>query len=388
MTTPNSENDAESLSSGLLCRSHEFVLNLPVLYRWETTRRHPYYLIFWEAARKYRSHGYENSVQAFPGYVALLVLGSIGVTGEPVAPATAFEELSVDEASPLIGSVQPMTLRSIVAMLIRNLPSADLEVIGGLFMTAGHQEYSCPGDDDIASNQRKNALARLMTIMSSSLDSYPDAPLYYIHLAASQRTIVDDIKSQVALWQKRRGEGSPRIRAEKFPSYMKVWDLREGWTGSGYLLAQELSFKAIAQQIGVPVSTVFSHYRAAFQLIFGHPFSCELWWGNMGPLKFSRLLGDPEDVFSAPIRHRFHTPVRRPVPESAIWTPPSDRLLGPVGGAGTIPNPMDVRAVLLDLQDLFHQGHSDDEIARRLDLTAEMVAHARDRISDIGEVGR
>jgi hypothetical protein len=78
-----------------------------------------------------------------------LVLSAFGVTGEPVSPATTFEELLANDTDPafLVGSVQPMTLRSMVAMLINALPPAERAFVGSIFTTAGDYEYAVPGDD-------------------------------------------------------------------------------------------------------------------------------------------------------------------------------------------------------------------------------------------------
>ena len=40
--------DADFISKyGLVPRSRSELLDLPLQYRWEFTRRHPYYLLFW-----------------------------------------------------------------------------------------------------------------------------------------------------------------------------------------------------------------------------------------------------------------------------------------------------------------------------------------------------
>jgi hypothetical protein len=66
---------------GIIARLRAHLLNFPVSLRWEIARRHPYYLAFWEEARRY--HRGEVGDRCL-GYVASLLLGSIGVSGEPV----------------------------------------------------------------------------------------------------------------------------------------------------------------------------------------------------------------------------------------------------------------------------------------------------------------
>lgn len=115
-TRPTSEEQPESFGRppGQL---HDF----PVNVRWEVTRRHPYYLIFWnEALRSRRDPPGADSAEAGHRHVAMLILGSIGGFGEPVSPATDFPDLIAGAPDPafLAGSVQPMTFRAVVAMLI------------------------------------------------------------------------------------------------------------------------------------------------------------------------------------------------------------------------------------------------------------------------------
>jgi hypothetical protein len=64
-------------------------------------------------------------------YAAHLMLGAIGVTGEPVSPDTSFEQLGGESLDPafLSGAVQPMTLRAVGTMLINALPPEELAVL-------------------------------------------------------------------------------------------------------------------------------------------------------------------------------------------------------------------------------------------------------------------
>jgi hypothetical protein len=61
---------------------------------------------------------------------------------------------------------------------------------------------------------------------------------------------VRDTEEQVHRWKKRRGLGRPKVHTEKLDAYLKVWDLREGWTGAGYDRAQELTLRRKAMPIG------------------------------------------------------------------------------------------------------------------------------------------
>lgn len=64
------------------------LMDLPVAYRWEVTRRHPYYLRFRELARRRYSQPSTDPSKLAPERGAVLVLLGIGVSGDPPAPAS------------------------------------------------------------------------------------------------------------------------------------------------------------------------------------------------------------------------------------------------------------------------------------------------------------
>jgi integrase len=69
--------------------------SLPIQYRWEVTRRHPYYQSLWLLARAYyRNEPVESEVEPVFHQIAVAILGTIGVSGEPPDPATEFAELA------------------------------------------------------------------------------------------------------------------------------------------------------------------------------------------------------------------------------------------------------------------------------------------------------
>jgi hypothetical protein len=291
---------------GIVARPPGQLHDLPLEARWEVTRRNPYYLVFWEQARAFRRAQLGNNpVEFYLRYAANLILAEIGATGVPVSPATSAEELIDGDAdlSFLTGTVQPVTFPGVAAMIINGLPLAALEALGEILITAGRGEY--PEPEAAPPNiQKMLAGAELSRLLSLALDSFPVLPLFYIHLGASKKSIVRDTEEQVRRWKKRRDLGSPKIHSGKINSYLKVWDLREDWTGAGYERGREHTFVAVARTLrSGSTSKVASCYRAAFKLITGHDFSPELWLRLFVPLKFSELLGDPVIVLSDPIRH-------------------------------------------------------------------------------------
>ena len=250
-------------------------------------------------------------------------------------------------------------------------------------MTSGLEDYAVEGEEEGIQQQR--AILRLKEVRSPVLDSFLDSPLCYIHLDASQGTIVRDVESWVRDWKGRRGIPEQRVRTDKFPLYLEAWDLREGWTGSEYDRNREHAFREIAQQLREPISTVATRYRSGFKLITGHDFSPELWMRVVGPLKLSELLGGSGTRRSARVRQRLQTSVDRPVPDSVICPVfDSEHSTSFVERESCIPDEIEQVDLMIDLKDLIGQGLSNEEIAERLELSnSEIVDYFRSRMDDL-----
>lgn len=378
-------------------RPADAVYDLPVEFRWEATRRHPYYLVFWSDAAQYRRQQDqpagtlqpEERARLLLQHAAFLMLGAIGVSGDPVDPALTFEDLDGrDDIDPafLSGAVQPMTFRTMTVAMINALPRAELAALGAFLMNAGGQEYALDGDNTDGWQQRLLTMSRLAQIPSVAFDSYPDTPLYYIHMGASQRTITRDVEEQVRRWKERRGIGERRVHTSNLAKYLEVWDLREGWTGRGYDRREERTLAEIAQRLGISVSTVASRYRSAFQMITGHEFHPALWYRLVAPLKLSEIFNDAASILSAPMRRRRASPVRRPVPDTALNPREGDaRDTGVVESESVICDDHRLTDFLIDLQDLRGRGFSDQEIAERFECGVEAIQYARDRLTELDE---
>jgi hypothetical protein len=129
----------------------------PVPVRWEVSRRHPYYLVFWKDALRYRRNlSGDHPAQMLLDYAAALILGSIGVTGEPVSPETRFEDLIAGDNDPafLSSSVQPMTFRAIISMLINGMQPAECEVVAAVLRTAAVRHTRSAATTPIAASRR------------------------------------------------------------------------------------------------------------------------------------------------------------------------------------------------------------------------------------------
>jgi hypothetical protein len=281
-----------------------------------------------------------------------------------------------------------LTLRAIATMLIRALPPAERAALGAIFMTSGDHEYANDGDDWNRSGQGMQAVLRLAQIPSASLDSSPDAPLFYIHLGASQRTILRDVEDQVRRWKRHRGISERRFHTEKLPLYLQVWDLREGWTGKSYDRALEQTLRQIAFRLEVSVSTVASRYGSAFNMITGHDFSPNVWQRIMGPLKLSEVFVNAETIVSAPVRRRLQSPIRRPVPDSVV-TPKAQKphaVSAVEHETAYIDGGQMYVDYLMDIEELTAKGLSDQEIAQRLEVDVKVIAYLRGRAGEFRQI--
>src|SRR5437763_348366 len=77
---------------GLITRPQGHLQDLPLPVRWEATRRHPYYQVFWRSVRSYL-RGEVEQPWPTPPVIAAACLRAIGVVGEPHDPAEEFSAL-------------------------------------------------------------------------------------------------------------------------------------------------------------------------------------------------------------------------------------------------------------------------------------------------------
>ena len=377
----------ENADEGLFFRPPGQLHDLPVDMRWEVTRRHPYYLTFWEDAASYHrsEHGIPEPV--LPGYIAFILLGGIGVTGVPMPPSTPFEKLADSDPAFLSGSVQPVTHRALVARLLTGLPRADRIAIAELLATEADPGDAMP-DDYRETHRRELALHKLGLMASPALNSCPDVPLFYVHLGASQRSIERDMTDQARRWKERSGAGSSKVHTTNLGNYLQVWDRREGWAGGAYDRAWNRTLGDIAQELGVPTSTVANRYRSAFAMITGQPFAPELWWRLFGPLKYSEVFGDTAAIFSGPLRRRMRSPSRVPLPETRVSPKRNtSRAGGLVESLSTFRDDIAYQDMLMDMQDFIARGLTDEEISRMLDLAdPHLVASLRTQIDNLRSI--
>jgi hypothetical protein len=221
---------------------------------------------------------------------------------------------------------------------------------------------------------------------STALDSYPDCPLYYVHVDASQRRIIEDVEALVRQWKERRNIPERRTRITHFDDYLRIWDLREGWQDGSYEAAAERSFGQVARELGLPKSSVVNGYRAAFERIVGQRFSPELWIRVMGLVKLTWLQARPEAVLTARYRRLLSSNKPKPAPESRIERAPTERGdVGLVERETAIESEQELVELMLDAVELKGRGLSDDAIIEKLELLDP--ARARYLLELLAEMG-
>ncbi len=209
-----------------------------------------------------------------------------------------------------------------------------------------------------------------------------------VNPAASGRRVNDAVATLLKQWKEERGLSEQRDRSDKYPEYLRVWDLREGWTGSEYDVTQERELKEIASELSIPIATVTHHYCSAFELIIGHPYSREMWARVVGLLKLPGLAEN--ELGSVSRRRPLNSPVRRPVPESVLGLRSKgregNRRQGMMDLAAVFNDDGGAEKLLSSIQALFSQGLTDKEIVHRLELSSpragKLVGFLRKRVGD------
>ena len=355
--------------------------SLSIPMRWEVTRRHPFYQKLWKDSANFHRQEITstNPFEKIKRESAAKLLALIGVSGEPPDPKTPFSELGESELNNawLSGAVHPVTLRGMAGILLATLPESTLGDLG-LYLI----EASCEKNDK-EKYSRENSLSKLASYKCEVLDSYTAEPLVSVNPAASQRQISEAIKSLHGQWKNERELKEQRDRSDKNKTYLEVWDLREGFSEEGaYNISEEQKLSEIAEVVGSSISTVSNHYRSAFEMIIGKPYSPELWWNTIGVFKLSKF--DLKHNILSQIRPRkSRTP--RPVSESRLGL-----------GIDSLKqthlqkkHEYTIHELIMDISSLIDQGLSDDEIQSNLEIKAktselaQLLTWMRSRTSEI-----
>ena len=362
----------------------DVVNQLPVEYRWEFTRRHPYYLLFWRPAREFREQPSTDEATRLLQQAASLILAAVNIASSvsPDDPRDEFAMLGADVIGSAweSGAVAPATFQTLAHMLLLTLPKEERAQLGRLLNESARYETS---------NQAQMATfhQRLAALPGDVWKSYPVAPIVSINLQAPQRAITEAIETLVRRWKQEQGISETRRRDDKLDEYLTVWDLREGWADGTYDGTREKQFHEIAEQLRVPLPTIQGRYKAAFKNLAGHDYQPDLWIRLFRPIKLSRL-NDPVGRSRLALYRPWRTRNRRPVSESVLLPGRRDRDAPRfLESAGITRSEIGLVDLQLDVQDLIKQGQTDDQIRQTLapdrelphELLADVIAELRSR---------
>jgi hypothetical protein len=370
----------ETPRSWFLFRQLEVIMSLPVEYRWEFTRRHPYYLQFWQLAQGCHGERTLDRQQRVAEDAAALILSSINVAVSMVPPDPHLgpEALGTHDlgAGWVGGAVAPATLRTLATILVLGLPAAQRSQLGRLLNESA--EFDSQDVD------RMGEICRRLAMSPEAVwDSFPNIPFISINLEQPQRAITEAIEQMVRQWKEERNIPERRRRAANLDAYLIAWDLREGWADGEYNATRERTFQQIAEETGEPISTIVGQYRTAFRYLSGHEYTPELWVRLMGPIKLSRYFNCQADR-GLTLRRPWRSPNLRPVTESVLLSGRDEHERPDFLAAARI-TPSDVAMVdlVLDIETLLERGRSDAEIISELELPAEtyteLIAEIRRR---------
>jgi hypothetical protein len=306
----------------MLSRPPFHLSSLSVEYRWETTRRHPIYIQLWNMLQ---SASFADDVETESFFrndpSCTLAAKLIGISGPPIDPATEFSDIidSNMKRAWLRGAIQPVPVRAIVAVLLSALDARTLDQLATILRAA---------EGDPRSDERLKSLLRLYQCESSVLDGVLDAPYYSISPVAPREQLVSDLVNLQDAWRTRLNLPTKRDTAPKYPNYLRVWDMREGWHEGRYDRTQARTIKSISRELGKNAKTVNGWYRRGFELVAGHKYTQANWIALMGSVHLSELFGPVSPVTQ---KRAINPPTRQDVDNTTISTGLEDLAGGLVG---------------------------------------------------------
>jgi len=386
-TAPMTEKDpaadeTEMSVSWLLFRPRQLLMSLPVEHRWEFTRRHPYYLTYWQLAKRRHEQPSSDPTERMLEDGAVIILQSIGVaeSAVPDDPHLGPEALGSHDFGGVwtSGAVAPAMLRTLAVILMGALPASQRGQLGALLSES--EKYASQDDE-----QMTEIVRRLLRLPDDAWNSFPDIPFISINLEQSQRAITDAVEALVRQWKEQRNIAERRRRDDKLDLYLRAWDAREGWVGGEYDATREMTFQQIARETGDGIDTVISRYRTAFKYLSGHEYTPALWLRLMGPLKLSRYRGSQAGQGS--VMHRpWRSPKPRPVAASVLL--PGRKEYdgqGFLAAAGVTSSDIDLVEMMIDIETLVARGQSNSEIIDSLELSPAAVEQLGGLIDAIRE---
>jgi hypothetical protein len=362
--------------SQLVLRPTQAYLRLPLRYRWEATRRHPYYLCWWRVAAGAVPAQADNSSRR--EFAQLILSSALQVGDVWPDPATSYDSLGNSPGMQPSegGALAPLTRRTHLSQLIRDLDGESFARLIFLLI---------PLTLPITEGGRENQYELIRAIVGMDLpelDEVPDRCLFSFNPHAPLQALIKDFSALVRQVKRANGITESRRRDEKLRAYFEVWDAREGWDGAAYDRSSELSLKQVAARLKRPLKTVSNQYRSAFRVVTGHPYTPDLWLRVMASWKW--LQHAPAVL----------TRVGRPLNPRRTREAPATRVVDRVEhaeflrGAGVTPEDLANQSLLTDIRDLIAAGDADATIYRSLDLSdlareCGLVEHLRRNLAEL-----
>jgi DNA-binding Lrp family transcriptional regulator len=366
--------------SWVVPRPFPILMELPVSFRWEVTRRNPYYLRFWALSHRHYEQPSQEDGQRAEEEAAVLILHAIGVNGDPPHPGASAEELGTQNLTKgwESGAVAPVTFRGLIDILLTDLPGEAQRAVGKLLIATADSTPANP-------SAKYQALLELQNWRVPVLSAIPNRPLFGVNIQAPQRVILKAVEKLVREWKSKEDIGETRRRDDKLEDYLAVWDLREGWAADHYEGDREQSLRSIAQRLAIPLATVANRYRSAFRFIVGRDYSPDLWARALGLIKMSEWL-DPEHLPKLASRRPWRHRQPRLVPDTVLQAGDSDEGSGSIlNSLGISPAEISVVDLVMDIQELLTKGLTNEAIAVELELSPdalEMIEQFRQRYLD------
>lgn len=337
---------------------------LPLRYRWEVTRRHPYYFNWWRHFGSRSESSNQTPEERTLSNCAFALLRQIQVSSADYPPSTEFEVIVRAHPIPdwMTKGIELQTYSNLAEILISCMPSNLLREVGQIMIAASSE----------IDGARVEALADLIRVRDPGIHSYTGEPIVSVSPHLSVRAM-DEQLSQFL--NECRGDGVPerRIRVDRFDDYFQVWDKREGWSRSEgeYLRERKSSLAEVARTLGISISTAGNRYCSAFQLITGHPYTLGNWVRIFG-LNFWTV--EEADAYQrAALRRRAGLPRASgpaPIPESRIAKGPETRRLTEQLEVSDRISEWEIED---DIRTLLRSGKNRERIADELELSIEVV---------------
>lgn len=359
-------------------------LRMPQDQLWEHRRRHPYFpllrtpALFWRGfAIEQMGPGGEGLGAVKPGFGdvaaaachADMVLRRIGLNGYVPPPETEFVDASPTKQDERRG-LRRATRHELIAALMMDVGEAEVEWVSHLLKRGIEIRREEP---DAGEGRFRQVASEVMT---KWMLGEPSELLLSLNPYATNKRVHDDadatLESARAEYQVERR----RDRNENAPRDLRVWDLREGWFAGRYTASRERTYAEIAKELDwvKSVADARNAYQRAFRRIVGHDFSLDAWFSTVWLLK-AEGEEQPGDFGPGSISSHRRKIVKSPrdVPETTLGASYRHDQNAVTDGSDR----QWLSETLDDVETLLRKGHTDQEIAKELEISELAVAGLR-----------